>query len=354
MLTAFEQSPLERAVTLAREKRYGEARELLKGVPEPLPVGQRIAFHRLKAAIAAGMGDGAAATTEMRAALRLAPTDPALLLATAMAEFQGNHLDDAIQHAQAAGNIATAKALIGDIEERRGAFDEAVNAYREAVALAPGDEAYRITLGLDLIRHQTFQPAIELLRESATLFPKSARIRTLLGIALYAHGDVGDAVGSLVDAIAADSSSESAHRCLAQIVLQSSAAPPQPVIADLCRWNETVCSALKLRVARETDDAAMQGEAIAGLKRAPQADLTARCELARAYEWTNQLEDARKQMEICVKSDVSPQNHYRMGVIYRRLGLTDLARKEMDLRNQILRKMTEETAVGLNSLKAFQ
>jgi tetratricopeptide (TPR) repeat protein len=350
----FGQSALERAVTLAREKRYAEARELLKEVAEPTPLSQRIAFHRLKAAIAAGLGDGSTAAAEMQQALRLSPADRALLLATAMAEFQANHLDDALQHAKAVGQDATAKALVGDIEEKRGAFDEAVKAYREAVDLAPGGEAYRITLALDLIRHQTFDPAITLLRESAALFPHSARVRTLLGIALYANGDVEEATASLVDAIAADSSSASARLCLAQIVLQSSAPPARSVVDTLCGWNATVCSALKLRIARENGDLAMQSEAIAGLKRAPAADPIARCELARAYDWTNRLEDARQEMEACVKSDASPQNHYRMGLIYRRLGLNDLARKEMDLRARTLQKMTEETAAGLNSLKSFQ
>jgi len=351
---AFAQSNLERAVTLAREKRYKESSEVLQGVPEPTETRQRIAFHRLKAANASGMGDQTAAVREMLLALELAPSDPDLLVGAAMVEFQSGRLDDALRHAEKAGNSATAKAVIGDIQEKRGNFVEAANAYREAVTLAPDHEEYRVSLAYDLILHQNIRGAIELLEQSVTLFPKSARLRILLGIAHYSNGYVDEATASLVEAIQVDPKMESAYRCLSQIVLQSSAAPTPAVMEHLCRWNATVCSALKLRVAREKDDPAMLKAAIAGLQRAPAGDIAARCELARAWEWTNRLQEARMEMEACLRFDATPQNHYRMGLIYKRLGLNDLSQNEMDQRKQMLQKMSEETALGLNTLKAFR
>jgi tetratricopeptide (TPR) repeat protein len=322
-------------------------------VPEPAETRQRIAFHRLKAANASGMGDQTTAVKEMSLALALAPSDPGLLVATAMAEFQADRLDDALRHAVQAGNNPTAKAVIGDIQEKRGNFAEAVSAYREAVTLAPAQEEYRVTLAYDLIRHQDFPAAMKLLQESKPLFPRSARLRTLLGIAQYSTGEVDEAVATLIEAIVADPNVESAYRCLAQILLQSSAAAPPQATDLLCGWNSTVCSALKLRLARQTGDPALQKEAIDGLKRAPAADPVARCELARAWEWTGRLQEARTEMEACLKFDPSPQNHYRMGLIYKRLGLNKLSQKEMDLRQQILQKMSEQTALGLNALKTF-
>ena len=86
-LAAFGQYPLERGVTLAREKHYAEARDVLQSVPEPGPAAQKIAFHRLKAAVAAGLNDATGAATEMQQALAVAPSDPVLLLATAVAEM---------------------------------------------------------------------------------------------------------------------------------------------------------------------------------------------------------------------------------------------------------------------------
>jgi tetratricopeptide (TPR) repeat protein len=315
---------------------------------------QRIAFHRLKAANASGLGDHAGAAKEMALALQLAPDDPMLLTGAAMAEFQAGRLDAAMRHADKAGKNATAKAVIGDIQEKRGNFAAAASAYREAVTLAPGQEPYRVTLAYELIRHQEFRAAVEFLQHSKPLFPHSAKLQTLLGIAQYSDGYADDAVASLAGAIATDPKDEAAYRCLAQIVLRSSSAPPAEVAAHLCRWNATVCSAMKLRIAREKDDAVMQREAIAGMQRAPAGDPVARCELARAWEWANRLQDARTEMESCVRSDPSPQNHYRMGRIYKRLGLDDLAQAEMDRRQELLGGMSEETALGLGALKAIR
>jgi len=41
-------------------------------------------------------------------------------------------------------------------------------------------------------------------------------------------------------------------------------------------------------------------------------------------------------------------------LIYKRLGLNALSQREMDLRQQLLQKMSEETALGLSTLKALQ
>jgi tetratricopeptide (TPR) repeat protein len=350
---ALPQSPLERAVTLTREKRYRESNQALEGVAEPAEARQRIAFHRLKAANASGLGDSDGAAREMSLALALAPSDAGLLTATAMAEFQAGRLDDALRHAIAARNQAPAEAIIGDIQEKRGNYAEAAKAYREAVKLAPEQEQYRVALAYDLIRHRDFGAAVELLQQSTAAFPKSAKLRTLLGIAQYSNGETEDAVPSLVEAIAVDPKAEAAYRCLAQILLQSSGPPPRVAAEHLCRWNATVCSALKLRLARQADDAAMQREAIAGLQRAPAGDVVGRCELARAWEWTNRLAEARAEMEACVKLDPSPQNHYRLGLIYKRLGLNELSQKEMEARKQVLDRMSEETALGLNALQSL-
>lgn len=348
---ALAQLPLDRAVTLARQKRYGEANKALQGVPEPSQVNQRIAFHRLKAAIASGLDDNATAVKEMRTALQLAPTNQSLLLATAVAEVQAGFLDDALRHANQAGNIPMSHALVGEIQDRRGDHREAAAAYRVAVALAPGREDYRISLGLELMQQPDFRPVIEMLQQATPLFPNSAKLRTLLGIAEYVAGYNREAITALEDAISIDPKLDSAYRCLTQIVLQSSSAPPAPIVNSLCAWNQVVCSALRLRIARETHDSALDAQAIAGLKLAPRGDVVGTCELARAYEWKGELAKARTQMETCVRLDPNPQNHYRLGLLYEKLGLPALAHKEIESRNQTLQKMSEQTAKWLNALQ---
>jgi predicted Zn-dependent protease len=314
----------------------------------PADVRQKIAFHRLKAAIASGLKENAAAVGEMRAALELAPIDPQLLVGTAVAESQAGELDRALGHARAAGESAAAQALIGDIEGKRGKFPEAVSAYQAAIALAPDSELYRVALATTLIQHQAFEAAIEMLKGS----PKSAKLRVLLGLAQYGHGDNAEAVESLEEAVALDPALESAKRCLAGIVLESAKAPDRRAEELLCGWDKTVCAALELRRAHEEGDAARGAQAIAVLKRDDSP--VAHCALGRAYEWRNQMNDAAREMESCVRLDPTPQHHYMLGLIYRKLGKTGLAHRELELRSRMLQRISDEATLSLNALAAFQ
>jgi tetratricopeptide (TPR) repeat protein len=348
------QSPWEQAVKLAREQRYAEARQALQGAAEPAGIPQRIAFHRLKAAIASGLGDSTAAADEMRSALALAPTDAGLQTATAAAELQSGRLDDALAHAQVGAGTAVGQALLGDIQEKRGQYLEALKAYQSAAALAPDREQYRIALALELVQHHTFEPAIAVLEQAAPVFPKSARLRVLLGVARYAAGRYEDAESALTDAIDLDPTLAPVYGYLAQTALEAPSAPPERTLRALCGHEPIVCSALKSRMARETGDAKLEAEAVAGLKRAPQDSAIARCELGRVYQAAAKLAEARNELEACVRLEPSPQNHYRLGLVYNRLGLVELAQKEMELRKATEEMKSEEMARRQNALQAFQ
>lgn len=336
---------------LTREGHYAEARDLLKGSAEPDGIPQRIAYHRLCAAIASGLQEPAVAVTEMKAALALAPTDPQLLLGVAAAELEAGKLDDALGHVEAAPSTAPRDALLGDIQEKRGHALEALHAYQAAAALAPNEERYIIALALEYIEHQSYQQAIDLLRNAGSRFPKSARIPTLTGIAQYGQGYTDQAAASLEDAIDLAPKSQAPYAALARIVLQSSAAPTPRTLSTLCPWNKLVCSALQLRVARANGDARLERKATLELEHSPANSAVGRCELGRAYEWTGQLAKARTQMEACVRLDPNPENHYRLGLLYRRLGMDRLAKDQMRQRQELLQKMSEETAMGLKALK---
>ena len=341
----------------ARAQRYAEARKLLRGVAEPPDLAPRIAFHRLQAAIASGLGEGGVAADQMLAALALAPDDPGLLLASAAAELQAGRLEQALAHAQQASaraNTAQAAALTGDIQEKRGAFVEAAQAYRDAVRLAPVVEQYRIALALEFVQHQSFPQAIEVLEAALPAFPQSAKLRALLGVARYATVDLDQAMQALTDAVALNPALEPAYVYLARIALESSSVPPARTVDALCRWNAVVCGAMRLRAARESNNPALRAEAIASLRKAPPDNPVAHCELGRAYEWSREWQTAREQMESCVKLDPSPPNHYRLGLIYSQLGLPGLARKQMELRTESLRKLSADAARRLAAVEAFR
>jgi Putative Zn-dependent protease, contains TPR repeats len=304
--------------------------------------------------VASGLGEAANAAAEMRLALQVAPQDAGLLLAAAVAEREAGQLDDALHHVQAAGNTAAAQELAGDIQERRGAYVEAANAYQAAVALAPDREDYRIALALELVQHQAFEPAIQVLQRSAPLFPKSARLRTLLGIAHYAIGGVNEAEASLTDALELDPKLEPAAKYLGRIAAEDHRAPPKRTVDVLCHWDAVLCNALKLRLAMEKDDAVLRRRTMEALRAAPADSALARCELGYAYQAAGQLNDAQSQMESCVRLDPSPQNHYRLGRIYSRLGLEDLARRQMELRKAAAARLNEQVERRENAVAAFR
>jgi tetratricopeptide (TPR) repeat protein len=341
-------------VILARQKHYAQARQALANAPEPQTVSRRIAYHRLKAAIASGLGEAGSAAAEMHIALALAPEDAALLLAASAAELQAGLLDDALQHAQSAGSSAVAQGLIGDIREKRGDYLEAAKAYQAAVALDPGNERYRVALALELVEHHTFEPAITVLEQAEPLFPRSARIRTLLGVAHFAVRHFDRAEEALTEAIALDPALEPAYRYLGEVTLESPTPPSEAALKALCSRGAVVCSVLRYRSAVQADDRPAQERAIAALKLAPPTDPLARCELGRIYQGAEQFTDARREMEACVRLAPTPQNHYRLGIVYSRLGLLDLAHREMAARKEETDKMSEELDRRAQAIETFQ
>jgi tetratricopeptide (TPR) repeat protein len=85
------------ALSLARLHRYQAAAAALKRVRSPARPDEQIAYDRLRAAIAAGIGDSRAAARDMEQALRLAPDDPFLIISTGIMEVEAQNPDRATQ-----------------------------------------------------------------------------------------------------------------------------------------------------------------------------------------------------------------------------------------------------------------
>ncbi len=338
---ALAQSPVD----LVRAKKYAEARKVMATVPEPAETRQRIGFHRLKAAIASGLNEHGNAADEMAKALSLAPNEPDLLLAAAVAELRAGRLDKALAHASAV-QTAAGYATVGDIQEKRREYLAAAQAYQKAVELAPDVEAYRVAQAVELVQHATFEPAVIVLENAVLRFPKSAKIRALLGVAQYALGNNEKAVDALLDAIAADPKFEPAYRYLQLLTLEGSGAPQARVAEALCGWDAVVCAAVKLRSDANHEESLR--------KLAADSSAVGRCEAGKVYEKLERWQDARRAMEACVKLSPTPQNHFRLGRDYQRLGLRALAGKEMAAYRVSSKEQSEEAARRQAAVQAFQ
>lgn len=423
---------LKRAVQLTREHRYSEADAVIKGVPPPANPAQKIAFYRLKAAIASGLGHFSNAAEDMEAASSLGPDDIDLRLAAGIARLQadvethtkpattlerlrsetvsgpqaldirlrmGEILSRANDFSEAATDFEAASALapertdllfnlalarfragqwdmalisaeraktledsgsleilIGDIQEKRGDALSAVHSYQAAVTLEPSEESHRLALGLELLRHQTFDGALVVFNQASTLFPNSVRVKILLGLTYYFVDRSADAVHTLLEAAQLDPQGETAARYLGEITLQDTSDPEPEAVAQVCKfadehpWNKTAdafCGGILLRIARGNEDAPRKPEILRRLQHAAHVapkEPVARCQLGKAYEWAERWQQARPEMEACVRLDPdSPDGHYQLSRIYRRLGLMTLANQQTSHQQAATLRQSEES-----------
>ena len=311
-------------------------------------------------------GEGA---KDFEDASRLAPDRADIFFNLALARYHHGEWDASLESAQKAKALedsGSLESLIGDLQEKLGDPLAAVHSYQAAVALEPNVQEHRLALARELLRHQTFDAAILVLEQAVELFPQSTRVKLLLGLSYYLVDRSADSIRELLEAAKLDSSDELAARYLGEITLQDSAEPDPAAVAQICAFADgnpssksagALCGAVLLRVAEEGGDTSRKPEILRRLQHAvqiaPQEPL-ARCQLGRAFEWSEEWQKARLQMENCVRLDPdSPEGHYRLARIYRRLGLSSLANEQTALQQQATQRQSQESTRRTNAATRF-
>ena len=417
-------SAIRQAVQLAREHRYAEAEATVEGVNAPADPDQKIAFFRLKAAIASGLGHFAAAAENMDNAARLAPGNQDLRIAAGIARLQDqveNHsnpaqtlkwlraetlppqqavdirlhlaeilsranlfseavidfaaqlrsggLDNALASAERAKSVADSgsiESLMGDIQEKRGDPLAAVHSYQAAVTLEPSEERYHLALGLELLRHQTFDAALVVFKQASALFPQSVRVKILLGLTYFFVDRSAEASQALQDAAKIDPRNETVARYLGEITLQDTSTPDPAAIAQVCTFADehpqsktadAFCGGILLKVARDGGDISRRPEILRRLRHAAHIaprEPIARCQLGKAFEWSGMWSQARPETEACVRLDPgSPDGHYQLSRIYRRMGLTALAHQQIALQQRAALRQSEASIRRTETVTKF-
>lgn len=365
---AFAAARLELAVCLARLHRYKDAATAIAPVAPPKSTPQLLLYRRLKASIASGNGDDASAADEMAKALELAPSDRDLALATAVAQFRAGRLDQALASAETSKmsqDSAAIENLIGQIQERRGDSLAAVRSYQNAVALAPDREEYRLSLALELLRHHTFEPAILVLEQAARQFPASVQIEVALALGYFLVNRDADATAALLGAMRLESGREFVLDYLGDLLIDQGDTPDVNLVKEVCEETDAhpdsaagqaVCGGLLLRMQADRGDRQFT-EPLIRLRKAVQMapqNATARCQLGKALELNQQWQDARTQMEECVRQRPdSTEWHYRLSRVYLRLGLRDLAKEQDKLRAEADQKLASQSQQRFATLARF-
>jgi Flp pilus assembly protein TadD len=191
---------IEWAGVLAHLHRYEEAERALTGVSPPTRPAERLAFFRLKASVALGLGNPSGAAEEMEKALALNPADSKLAMAAALVELQSKNWQRAATLAEPLFS-RNHDPQIGMIclEAQLGAhadFQQTLKLLR-ATQLAPTYQlAFRQRLAELLISHGDFSDAVEDLRAAADLDPNHPESQFNLALAQFRTGRLDDALAS--------------------------------------------------------------------------------------------------------------------------------------------------------------
>ncbi len=234
---------------------------------------------------------------------------------------------------------AQVQSLLGDIEEKLGNYQSAVEHLQSAAQLDPS-EGNLFALGFEFTRHWTFPAAIKIYEYGTTKYPASARLKLGLGIAKYGNSDYAGAAPIFFD------------------LLQS--APENILYADLlghtctrtANPQDLACGKLEDFAEHHPRNATAATFAAASILRRPlgEKNLTrAQALLQQAISANPKLADAYLQMGILYEQQkhwpegaamfekalaLNPklaEAHYRLARAYSRLGKKEQAQREMAL-----------------------
>lgn len=188
------------AAVLAHLHRYSDASHALAGISPPIPREERLSFYRLKASIAAGLGNPAQAASAMEKALALSPDETGIQMATAVAEMQAQHWQRAATLASPlfarTGNADLGLMLL---EVQLGANEEirpTLDSLRNISLPEPQEARLRQRAAEILIAHQRFVEATDELKRAVELEPGRRDLTFNLALAQFRAGCLDDALAS--------------------------------------------------------------------------------------------------------------------------------------------------------------
>jgi len=343
-----------------------------------LPDDEKLALCVHSAELLAGAGKHDQAAAQFAQASAIAGgTDEILLYNLAVEQYASGQFDDAfatLNSLRSQNDSAEIEDLLGDIEERKGDSSAAIHSHERAVALAPHEEKYRLSLGAELLKYQAYEAAVSVFRQAAEIFPASARVFVGLGMAEHFMDKYEDSVEAFLRADKLDDKTGRAIGYLGATQLDSASGPIPAAINATCEragsstpesGSITWCAALLFRKAYLGGNESAAPDVIRRLQvaaRLSPADPVANCSLGQALEWSHQLPEARHWLEICIRlRPDSTENRYRLSRVYQRLGLKqsaadqtrliEQAGTEADARQSITQKF-ENDIIGVPTINS--
>lgn len=328
-----------------------------------------MALHERLAALLVSHRKYADSIDDFQRVVALDPNRSDLYFNLALAQFKAGRLDEALATAGKAKNLedsAELEDLLGDIQEGRGDSFAAVKNYQAAVGLAPHEEKYRLSLGLELLRHKSFDAARVVLKQTDAEHPNSWRVQFALGMLEYFEEKEDEASPILLQA--ADLSPEPAvvFKYLGDIEMGRAAGPHSLALRKLCSYADLhpkearmqyYCGALLFQRDFTDRNKTHLPDILRRLNFAANQlpnDAAAHCQLGKFHQWLDQWQEALREFEACARLDPdSAQAHYRLAQAYKHEGLAQRAEEEVKLFEAASKRVADENAQRDETMKSF-
>jgi tetratricopeptide (TPR) repeat protein len=276
------------------------------------------------------------------AALALKPGDADLTLDCAQALEDAGELaaaNEIVAKMPGADSSAQAQTLLGELEEKSGAFKQAVEAYQRAATLDPS-EPNLWALGVEFLRHWAFDGAIPEFEAGAARFPASSRMRLGLGVAYFGNADYVRAVPIFADLLDADprNAFDSQLLGMACTVVTDG---PRPRCSSLVSYARShpkdaqaaVYAAAGILLGQPSEEqmqlaGTLLGNAIAADPRLPEAHYQRGVLAQDRGQWAASIPDL--EAAIAEKPELA-MAHYRLGLAYARTGRKQAGQQQMEL-----------------------
>ena len=256
-----------------------------------------------------------------------------------------------------AGSTARAQVVLGEAEEALGDFKAAGDALTKAVALEPSEEnAWR--LGAELLKHWTFAASAEVFHAGAVRFPESRRMKTGEAAALFGAGKYEEAVPIFADLLDSDPENQGYAQLLG---ISCTVQEAGPKCAALERYAEghpgdaraAVYAAQVLEGAGDAQNTLVEKLLMQAVKADPnlaEAQLEMGIYLQRQERFAEAAEYLKRAVEL--KADLAVA-HYRLGLVFARLGRKEEARAEMEFEKKLAKQKQEELDKRLEQITTF-
>jgi tetratricopeptide (TPR) repeat protein len=309
-------------------------------------------------------GKPARAAQAFEAALAIRPDDQDLRLncATALvAAGQSDKAKDLLAAVPNAGNLALAQSLLGEIEEKKGNYQEAVAHFTHAAEIDPS-EANVWAVGVEFLRHWTFEAAIREFEFATAQFPGSVRMKLGLGAAYFGGGRYAQAIPVFGDLLHTDKDNalyaemlgmactavtESAQKQCGPLLTYAQAHP-----RDARAATYAASMLLTERTSDRQNELARKLLTSALAANPRLADAHYRMGILEQNEgnWAASIPDL--QRAVALKPNFA-QAHYRLALAYWRAGRKADGQSEMDLEKQYAQQAEDDLNARLRQITTF-